>query len=205
MKVLLINGSPRSNGCTHRALSEVEKVLNQQGIETKIIQVGHLELRGCIACNQCRNLKQCIFNDIVNEVSIEFEQSDGIIIGSPVYYASPNGTLLSFLDRLFYSTSFDKTMKVGAAIVSARRAGTTSSFEVLNKYFSISSMPIVTSQYWNNVHGNNAEELEQDKEGLQIMRTLGYNMAFLLKAIQLGKQQIGLPQKENKVHTNYIR
>ncbi len=205
MKVLLINGSPRTHGCTNRALEEVGVVLNQHGIETEMIQVGHLDIRGCIACGRCRELKHCVFNDIVNEVSQKFELSDGIVIGSPVYYSSPNGTLLSFLDRLFYSSSFDKRMKVGASVVSARRAGTTASFDVLNKYFSISSMPIVTSQYWNNVHGNCKEQVEQDLEGLQVMRTLGHNMAFLLKSIELGKKEFGLPEKEDKVITNYIR
>ena len=175
MKVLLINGSPHVRGCTYIALKEVADTLNDEGIETEIIQVG------------------------------KFEQCDGIVIGSPVYYASANGNLISFLDRLFYSHGFDKTMKVGASVVSARRGGTTATFDELNKYFTISSMPIASSQYWNNVHGNNIEEVKQDKEGLQIMRTLGRNMAFLIKSINLGKKEYGLPKKEERVSTNFIK
>ncbi len=206
MKVILINGSPHASGCTHRALKEIENVLNSYDIETEMIQVGHLALRGCIACGKCRELKQCVFDDEVNRVAKKLEESDGMVVGSPVYYSSPNGTLLSFLDRLFYSSALtDKRMKVGASIVSARRAGTTASFDVLNKYFSISNMPIVTSQYWNNVHGNTEEQVECDLEGLQTMRTLAHNMAFLMKSIQLGKEVYGLPEKERKIATNYIR
>ena len=205
MKVLLINGSPRPRGCTYTALNEVAKTLEQEGIETEIIQVGQKDIRGCIGCRQCKESGQCIFDDFVNEVAPKFNECDGIVIGSPVYYASANGTLISFLDRLFYSTLADKTMKVGAAVVSARRAGTTATFDELNKYFTISQMPIVSSQYWNMVHGNTPEEVQQDLEGLQTMRTLGKNMAFLIKSIQLGKKQLGLPKKEETVHTNFIR
>ena len=205
MKVLLINGSPRPRGCTYTALNEVAKTLEQEGIETEIIQVGQKDIRGCIGCRQCKESGQCIFDDFVNEVAPKFNECDGIVIGSPVYYASANGTLISFLDRLFYSTLADKTMKVGAAVVSARRAGTTATFDELNKYFTISQMPIVSSQYWNMVHGNTPEEVQQDLEGLQTMRTLGKNMAFLIKSIQLGKKQLGLPEKEETVHTNFIR
>lgn len=205
MKVLLINGSPRPKGCTYTALNEVAKTLEQEGIETEIIQVGQKDIRGCIGCRQCKTNGQCVFDDEVNVVSKKFAESDGIVIGSPVYYASANGTLISFLDRLFYSTLADKTMKVGAAVVSARRAGTTATFDELNKYFTISQMPIVSSQYWNMVHGNTPEEVQQDLEGLQTMRTLGKNMAFLIKSIQLGKKQLGLPEKEETVHTNFIR
>ena len=187
MKVLLINGSPNPRGCTYTALNEVAKTLEQEGIETEIIQVGQKDIRGCIGCRQCKESGQCIFDDFVNEVAPKFNECDGIVIGSPVYYASANGTLISFLDRLFYSTLADKTMKVGAAVVSARRAGTTATFDELNKYFTISQMPIVSSQYWNMVHGNTPEEVQQDLEGLQTMRTLGKNMAFLIKSIQLGK------------------
>lgn len=205
MKVLLINGSPNARGCTYTALEEVSKTLNQEGIETEIIQVGHKDIRGCIGCRKCKTLGHCIFNDFVNEVQPKFEECDGIVIGSPVYYASANGTLVSFMDRLFYSTPVDKRMKVGAAVVSCRRAGNTATFDELNKYFTISQMPVVSSQYWNMVHGNNAEEVKQDIEGLQTMRTLGKNMAFLMKSIALGKEKYGLPEKEAITFTNFIR
>ena len=205
MKVLLINGSPHAHGCTATALNEVAKTLNENGVDTELIQVGHLDVRGCIACGQCRKLGHCVFNDIVCEVGEKFKEADGIVVGSPVYYASANGTLTSFLDRLFYSSNYDKCMKVGAAVVSARRGGNTATFDQLNKYFTISSMPVVSSQYWNQVHGNNAEEVVQDLEGMQIMRTLGRNMAFLIKSIRLGKEQFGLPEKEPRVGTNFIR
>ena len=205
MKVILINGSPNARGCTYTALSEVDQTLEDEGIETEIIHVGHKDIRGCIGCRKCKTLGKCIFNDIVNEVAPKFKECDGIVIGSPVYFASANGTLISFVDRLFYSMTEDKTMKVGAAVVSARRAGNTATFDEINKYFTISQMPVVSSQYWNMVHGNNAEEVKQDLEGLQTMRTLGRNMAFLIKSIHLGKEKYGLPEKEESVHTNFIR
>lgn len=198
MKVLLINGSPHIKGCTFRALEEVEKALNNNGIETEIIQLGGKDIRGCIACGKCREIKQCIFDDIVNEVALKFKEADGMVVGSPVYYGSPNGTLLSFLDRLFYSSSYEKRMKVGAAVVSCRRAGNTASFDVLNKYFSISQMPIASSIYWNNIHGFTYEDACNDLEGLQTMRYLGKNIAFLIKAINKAKEEIGLPEKEEK-------
>ncbi|HIX82909.1 MAG TPA: flavodoxin family protein [Candidatus Erysipelatoclostridium merdavium] len=205
MKVILINGSPNARGCTYTALSEVAQTLEDEGIETEIIHVGHKDIRGCIGCRKCKTLGKCIFNDIVNEVAPKFKECDGIVIGSPVYFASANGTLISFVDRLFYSMTEDKTMKVGATVVSARRAGNTATFDEINKYFTISQMPVVSSQYWNMVHGNNAEEVKQDLEGLQTMRTLGRNMAFLIKSIHLGKEKYGLPEKEESVHTNFIR
>ena len=205
MKVILINGSPNARGCTYTALSEVAQTLEDEGFETEIIHVGHKDIRGCIGCRKCKTLGKCIFNDIVNEVAPKFKECDGIVIGSPVYFASANGTLISFVDRLFYSMTEDKTMKVGAAVVSARRAGNTATFDEINKYFTISQMPVVSSQYWNMVHGNNAEEVKQDLEGLQTMRTLGRNMAFLIKSIHLGKEKYGLPEKEESVHTNFIR
>ena len=205
MKVILINGSPNARGCTYTALSEVAQTLEDEGIETEIIHVGHKDIRGCIGCRKCKTLGKCIFNDIVNEVAPKFKECDGIVIGSPVYFASANGTLISFVDRLFYSMTEDKTMKVGAAVVSARRAGNTATFDEINKYFTISQMPVVSSQYWNMVHGNNAEEVKQDLEGLQTMRTLGRNMAFLIKSIHLGKEKYGLPEKEESVHSNFIR
>ena len=205
MKVLLINGSPNAMGCTYTALCEVEKILNQNGIVTELIHVGQKEMRGCIGCRKCKTTEQCVFDDLVNEVAPKFQEADGIVVGSPVYYASANGTLISFMDRLFYSTSFDKTMKVGAAVVSARRGGCSATFDELNKYFTISGMPIVSSQYWNSVHGNTPEEVRKDEEGLQIMRTLGRNMAFLMKSIALGKQEFGLPEQESRIGTNFIR
>lgn len=204
MKVLLINGSPNAKGCTYTALTEVQKTLNEEKIETEIIHVGHKDIRGCIGCGKCEKTGKCVFNDIVNEIAPKFAECDGIVVGSPVYYASANGTVVSFLDRLFYSTSFDKTMKVGAAVVSARRAGTTATFDELNKYFTISNMPIVSSQYWNMVHGYTPEDVYKDKEGCQIMRTLGKNMAFLIKSIDLGKEKYGLPEKEERIFTSFL-
>lgn len=205
MKILLINGSPKKEGNTFIALSEVQKTLEAEGVETEMIHVGHKDIHGCITCLKCREKGKCVFDDIVNEVAEKFKEADGIVIGSPVYYASPNGTLISFLDRLFYSTPFDKSMKVGAAVAVARRGGTTATFDVLNKYFTISNMPIVPSQYWNNVHGRMPGEALQDAEGLQTMRQLARNMAFLVKSIQLGKEKFGLPKKEEWTPTHFIR
>jgi len=205
MNVLLINGSPHAKGCTYTALHEVEKTLNGQGIETDMLTVGHKDIRGCIGCRKCKTTGKCGFDDIVNETAPKFEAADGVVIGSPVYFASANGTLVSFIDRLFYSVPFDKSMKVGAAVVSARRGGSSATFDVLNKYFTISGMPVASSQYWNSVHGNTPEEVQKDEEGLQTMRTLGKNMAFLIKSIALGKEQFGLPEKEARIGTNFIR
>ena len=203
MKVLILNGSPRVNGCTARALEEVSKTLNEEGIETETIVVGNKDVRGCIACNSCAKTGKCVFNDIVNDIAVKFENADGIIIGSPVYYAGSNGTIISLLDRLFYSTHFDKTMKVGAAVLSSRRAGSTSAMDEINKYFTICSMPIVSSSYWNEVHGFTASDVEKDKEGLQTMRNLGRNMAFMIKAINLGKEKYGLPKVEKGEFTSF--
>lgn len=205
MKVLLINGSPNSKGCTYTALEEVSTTLNKEGIETEIIHVGNKDIRGCIACRQCKTTGKCVFDDMVNEVAQKFKKCDGLVIGSPVYYASANGTLISFIDRLFYSMTEDKTMKVGAAVVSCRRGGNTATFDEINKYFTISGMPVASSQYWNMVHGNSAEEVKKDLEGMQVMRVLGKNMAFLIKSIQLGKEHFGLPEKEERIFTNFIR
>ena len=205
MKVLLINGSPRRNGCTFTALSEVEKTLHREGIETELVQLGAKAVQGCIACGRCKTLGRWAFDDLVNETAPKLEAADGLVVGSPVYYASANGSLIAFLDRLFYSTPFDKTMKAGAAVLSCRRGGASASFDELNKYFTISGMPVVSSQYWNSVHGNTPEEVGQDLEGLQIMRTLGRNMAFLVKSIALGREKLGLPEKEPRVSTNFIR
>ena len=203
LKVLILNGSPRVNGCTARALEEVSKTLNEEGIETETIVVGNKDVRGCIACNSCAKTGKCVFDDIVNDIAVKFESADGIIIGSPVYYAGSNGTIISLLDRLFYSTHFYKTMKVGAAVLSSRRAGSTSAMDEINKYFTICSMPIVSSSYWNEVHGFTASDVEKDKEGLQTMRNLGRNMAFMIKAINLGKEKYGLPKVEKGEFTSF--
>ena len=206
MKALLINGSPHAKGCTYTALSELKHTLEAEGIETELIHVGNQDVRGCIACGQCRKLGKCVFDDVVNEVASRLAEADAFVIGAPVYYSSPAGGAISFMDRLFFSTvNVNKTMKVGAAVVTCRRGGNTSSFDVLNKYFTISGMPIASSQYWNMVFGNSPEEVRQDLEGLQTMRTLGRNMAFLMKSIQLGKAQYGLPEKEPVARTNFHR
>lgn len=205
MKVLMINGSPNREGCTYTALSEVAKTLEKHGIESEIVHVGNKDIRGCIGCRKCKETGKCVFNDLVNEVAPKFAECDGIVIGSPVYFASANGTLVSFIDRLFYSSSVDKTMKVGTAVVSARRGGCSATFDELNKYFTISGMPIASSQYWNSVHGYTPEQVRQDEEGMQVMRTLGNNMAFLMESIALGKEKFGLPQKEEHIFTNFIR
>jgi len=205
MKVLLLNGSPRANGNTAIALKEMEAVFLKEGIETEIVQVGHLAVRGCVACGYCYRNGKCVVDDVVNELASKFEECDGLVVGSPVYYASPNATLIAVLDRLFYSTGFDKRMKVGAAVVAARRGGLSSSFDVLNKYFTISGMPVASGQYWNSIHGTAPGEGLQDGEGLQIMRTLAANMAFLMKSIALGKEKFGLPEQEKRVSTNFIR
>jgi len=205
MKVLLINGSPRAHGNTALALEEMAKVFAEEGNEAEIIHIGNKDIRGCIACGKCAELGKCVFDDVVNEVAPKFKEADGLVLGSPVYYASPNGTLLSFADRLFMSGRFPKAMKVGAAVTVARRGGNTASFDVLNKYFSINSMPIATSQYWNMVHGRAPGEAAEDGEGLQTMRTLARNMSFLMKSIALGKEQYGMPAYEKPAITNFIR
>ncbi len=205
MKVLMINGSPHAEGSVCTALHEMEKVFRENGVETELLHIGDKDIRGCIACNSCRRKGSCVFDDMVNEAAPKFEECDGLVVGAPVYYGSANGTLVSFLDRLFYSTPFDKTMKVGAAVASARRGGLTATFDELNKYFTISGMPVASGQYWNGIHGNNAEEAVQDGEGLQMMRTLARNMAFLMKSIQLGKETFGLPKVEERIGTNFIR
>ena len=202
-KVILINGSPRADQCTATALDEIIKILNEEGIETELIHIGNKSIRGCAACGYCYTHDGCVFNDIVNEVGAKLEKADGLVVGSPVYYSSPNGTLISFLDRLFYSAQYDMHMKVGAAVVSARRGGNTASFDVLNKYFSISGMPIATSTYWNQVHGFTADDVKKDAEGLQVMRNLARNMAFMIKAIADAKEKYGLPAVENEVVTSF--
>ncbi len=205
MKVLIINGSPHKEGTTYAALFEAKKTLENEGVECEIVQVGHLAIRGCVACLGCRKAGKCVIDDAVNEVAEKFREADGIIVGSPVYYAAPNGTLLSFLDRLFYSAPFDKRKKVGAAVVCARRGGCTAAFDVLNKYFSISGMPIATSSYWNQVHGANAEDATLDEEGMMCMRNLARNMAFLMRSITLGEEKYGMPEKESGIRTNFIK
>lgn len=205
MKVLVINGSPHLNGCTDRGLREVEETLKASGVEVERVNVGNKDIRGCIGCNFCREHGRCVFNDLVNEVAPKFAEADGLLIGSPVYYAGANGQLLAFLDRLFYNTSgvFDKTMKVGAAVISSRRAGSTSAFDEINKYFTICSMPVVSSTYWNEVHGFTAADVEDDLEGLQTMRNLGKNMAFLMKGIEMAKKESGIPVQEYGKFTNF--
>ena len=205
MKVLVINGSPHLTGCTDRALREVEDTLKANGVEVERVNAGNKDIRGCIGCNFCREHGRCVFSDLVNETAPKLAEADGVVIGTPVYYAGANGQLLAFLDRLFYSTSgtVDKTMKVGAAVVSSRRAGSTSAFDEINKYFTISAMPVVSSTYWNEVHGFTADDVEADLEGLQTMRNLGKNMAFMLRGISLAAQAEGLPAQERGVFTNF--
>ena len=196
MKVLIINGSPRKDGNTSLALAEMEKIFAQEGIEVKSVQIGSKNIRGCIACNSCAEKGKCVFDDGVNELAEEFRTADGLVVASPVYYASANATLIACLDRLFYSSHFDKTMKVGASVVCARRGGCSATFDELNKYFTISGMPVASSQYWNSIHGREKGQASQDAEGLQTMRVLVRNMAFLMKSIALGKEKFGLPEVE---------
>jgi len=205
MKVLMLNGSPHEGGSVFTALDEMRRVFLEQGIEVEILHVGRMDVRGCLACGYCSAHGKCVVDDVVNEVARRFEAADGLVVGSPVYYASANATLIALLDRLFYSKNFDTTMKVGASVCSARRGGLTATFDELNKYFAISGMPIASGQYWNGIHGNSAEEARQDAEGLLMMRTLARNMAFLMKSIALGKEQMGLPAREKGVWTNFIR
>ena len=205
MKVLMINGSPRKGGNTAIALEEIEKIFQAEGVETDLVQVGNRDIRGCTSCYFCKKNGRCVFNDLVNETAPKFQQADGLVIASPVYFGSANGTLVSFLDRLFYSAPFDKTMKVGASVAVARRGGLTATYDELNKYFTISGMPVASSQYWNGVHGREAGEAAQDEEGLQTMRVLARNMVFLMKSIALGKERYGMPEKEPFQRTNFVR
>lgn len=205
MKVLLLNGSPHGNGNTNIALKEREQTFIEEGVQTEMIHIGNKDIRGCIACHDCLEKGKCVFDDLVNEVAPKFEECDGLVVGSPVYYASANATLIAFLTRLFFSTHFDKTMKVGAGIAVARRGGCSATFDELNKFFTIAGMPVASSQYWNSVHGRETGEAAQDAEGLQIMRTLARNMTFLMKCIDLGKEKYGLPKKEPFNPTNFIR
>ena len=204
MKVLILNGSPKTNGNTMTAISEMVKVFDSEGVESEVIHVGNKDIRGCVSCNSCATKGKCVFDDVVNEIAPKFEASDGLVLASPVYYASANATLIACLDRLFYSSSFDKTMKVGASIVVARRGGCSATFDELNKYFTISRMPVASSQYWNSVHGRTPGEAAKDLEGLQTMRVLAKNMTFLMKSIALGKEKFGLPDKEEHLWTHFI-
>ena len=205
MKVLLINGSPHPKGNTGLALEEMARVFEENGIGTETVCIGGRDIRGCVACMSCGRTGKCAFDDLVNEIAPKFEAADGLVVGAPVYYASANATVSAFLDRLFYSTRFDKTMKVGAAVVVCRRGGASATFDQLNKYFTISGMPVASSRYWNSIHGGAPGEAAQDLEGLQTMRILARNMSFLIKSIQLGRQTFGLPEKEPPVFTNFIR
>ena len=205
MKVLMLNGSPRTGGTTMMALKEMQAVFEEQGIETEIINVGSESVRGCVACGDCAKTSKCAIDDIVNEIAPKFEQADGLVLGSPVYYASANATLIAALDRLFYSTKFRKTMKVGASVCCARRGGITATHDELNKYFTISGMPIASGQYWTGVHSGFGEHARDDKEGLQQTRTLARNMAFLMKSIELGKEKFGIPEREPTEFTNFVR
>ncbi len=205
MKVFMINGSPHPKGNTYIALHEMEKVFESEGIEVEILNIGNKDIRGCIACRSCSKTGKCVFDDIVNETAEKFRECDGLVVGSPVYYASANATLVALLTRLFYSTHFDKTMKVGAAVVAARRGGLSATFDELNKFFTISGMPVASGQYWNSIHGREQGEAAEDGEGLQSMRTLARNMAFLMKSIALGREKFGLPEREPFAPTNFIR
>ena len=204
MKVLIINGSPRVNGNTTIAIREMEQVFAENGVETETVQIGMKDVRGCIACGHCAEAGKCVFDDVVNELAPKFEAADGLVIASPVYYASANATLIACLDRLFYSTHFNKTMKVGASVVCARRGGCSATFDELNKYFTIANMPIASSQYWNSIHGREPGKAQMDEEGKQTMRVLARNMTFLMKSIALGKEQFGLPEREERVWTHFI-
>ena len=205
MKVLMINGSPHKEGNTYIALHEMEKIFRAEGVETEILHIGNKDIRGCIACRSCMENGKCVFDDLVNETAPKFAECDGLVVASPVYFASANATLIAFLDRLFYSARIDKTMKVGASVVAARRGGLSATFDELNKYFTISGMPVASGQYWNSIHGREIGEAIQDEEGLQGMRTLARNMTFLMKSIALGKEAYGLPEKEEFQRTNFIR
>lgn len=205
LKVLMINGSPHAKGNTALALAEMQKIFSEEGVETELLQIGNKAIRGCVSCGSCSKNGKCVFDDEVNTAAQLFEKADGLIVGTPVYYASANATAIAFLDRLFYSTGFDKTMKVGASVVVARRGGCSATFDEVNKYFTISGMPVASSQYWNSVHGLMPGEAAQDAEGLQTVRTLARNMTFLMKSIALGKEKFGLPEKEEWVATHFIR
>lgn len=204
-KVLMLNGSPKENGNIALAFNEMGKIFEENNVDFEIVQLGKKDIRGCIACGSCSNTGKCIFNDAVNEIAAKFEEADGLVVGSPVYYGSANGTLMSALQRLFYSSPFDKSLKVGASVVCARRSGCTATFDELNKFFTISNMPVATSQYWNNIYGGSDGEAALDEEGKQVMRVLARNIVFLMESIALGKEKMGLPKQEDHLWTNFIR
>ena len=204
-KVLMLNGSPKENGNIALAFNEMGKIFEENNVDFEIVQLGKKDIRGCIACGSCSNTGKCIVNDAVNEIAAKFEESDGLVVGSPVYYGSANGTLMSALQRLFYSSPFDKSLTVGASVVCARRSGCTATFDELNKFFTISNMPVATSQYWNNIYGGSDGEAALDEEGKQVMRVLARNIVFLMESIALGKEKMGLPKKEDHLWTNFIR
>ena len=205
MKVLILNGSPRVGGNTTVAVEEMERIFREEGVEVEPVQVGARDIRGCIACGRCAETGRCVFDDIVNELAPKLEAADGLVVASPVYYASANATLVACLTRLFYSSHFDKSMKVGASVVCARRGGCSATFDELNKFFTIAGMPVASSQYWNSIHGRAPGEAEQDEEGRQTMRTLARNMTFLMRSIALGREKYGLPQREAPIRTNFIK
>ena len=205
MKVLILNGSPRVGGNTTVAVEEMERIFRKEGVEVETVQVGARDIRGCIACGRCAETGRCVFDDIVNELAPKLEAADGLVVASPVYYASANATLVACLTRLFYSSHFDKSMKVGASVVCARRGGCSATFDELNKFFTIAGMPVASSQYWNSIHGRAPGEAEQDEEGRQTMRTLARNMTFLMSSIALGREKYGLPQREAPIRTNFIK
>lgn len=205
MKVLMLNGSPRANGNTATALNVMAETFREEGVEVEIVHVGNQPIRGCIACGKCYSQGKCVFDDLVNEVIPKLEEADGLVLGSPVYYASANATLMAFVQRLFYCSRVNKTMKVGASVVVARRGGLSATYDELNKFFGISGMPIASGQYWNSLHGAAPGQAAEDAEGIQGMRTLARNMTFLMKSIALGKEAYGLPAKEKTVFTNFIR
>lgn len=204
MKVLILNGSPRVNGNTSIAVDELVKTFEEEGVEAEVVRVGNKNVRGCIACGHCFETGKCVFDDVVNELAPKFEEADGLVVATPVYWASANATLVAVLDRLFYSTHFDKKFKVGASVAVCRRGGASATFDELNKYFTITNMPVVSSQYWNSVHGREPGQAAQDEEGLQTMRVLARNMSFLMKSIALGKEQVGLPKEEEHLWTHFI-
>ena len=205
MYVLMVNGSPHKEGNTFIALNEMDRIFRAEGVETEILHIGNQDIRGCIACRSCAKIGKCVFNDAVNEAAPKLARCQGLVVASPVYYASANATLIAFLDRLFFSTRFDKTMIVGASVAAARRGGLTATYDELNKYFGISGMPIASGQYWNGIHGREPGEANEDAEGLQMMRTLARNMVFLMRGIELAKEKYGVPAREPFTNTDFIR
>lgn len=205
MKVLMINGSPDPKGCIHTAFNEAGKIFDENNVEHEELIIGMKDIRGCIGCRTCKKTHQCVFDDLVNETAPKLAEADGVIIGTPVYFGNPNGTVLSFVQRLFYSCGLDLHMKVGAAVVSCRRGGNSATFEAINQFFGISGMPVAPSSYWNDIHGYTEADVYEDKEGVQTIHNLAYNMVFMMKAIQDGKEKYGMPQRDYTEHTHFIR